>query len=82
MGVVQQAVADRIGYGGLPDDLMPPARSHKKPLDTEAVKTLTEWIRQGAEWGDHWAFVVPKKSALPEGVHPVDHFVGRQLARC
>ena len=63
-----------------PDDLMPPEESHKKPLGAEEISILKEWIRQGAPWGEHWSFVPPKKIPLPEGAHPVDHFVRKRLA--
>jgi hypothetical protein len=62
-----------------PDELMPTPESHKKPLAPEAVATLTEWIRQGAPWGDHWSFVAPAKAPVPDGVHPIDFFVGEKL---
>ena len=33
---------------------------------TESEKTLLiEWIRQGAPWQQHWAFVAPRRPALP-----------------
>ena len=63
-----------------PDELMPPEESHKKPLSEKQVATLSEWIRQGAEWGEHWAFVAPEKAEVPAGAHPVDHFVSERLA--
>ena len=61
------------------DELMPPAESHKKPLGAAAIATLEEWIRQGAPWGEHWAFVKPDKPALPAGVNPIDHLVRSSL---
>ncbi len=62
-----------------PDELMPPRDSHKKPLAEDQIATLEEWIRQGAPWGEHWAFVAPRKADLPGGAHPVDHFVSKRL---
>ena len=35
-------------------------------LTEEQVATLTEWIRQGAEYEPHWAFVAPVKPPVPE----------------
>ena len=61
------------------DELMPPADSHKKPLGAKAVATLEEWIRQGAPWGEHWAFVKPARPAIPEGENPIDHLVRTAL---
>jgi hypothetical protein len=48
-----------------------------KPLPTEKVEMLRQWIDSGAEWPDqansqsaeikkHWAFVPPKRPAVPE----------------
>jgi len=62
-----------------PDDLMPPEESHKKPLKSAQVTILREWITQGAEWGEHWAFVQPKKAEVPKDVHPIDFFVDKKL---
>lgn len=44
-----------------PDEVMPPP-AVKKPL-TEAEKAiLAEWVKAGAKYDPHWAFVPPKKS--------------------
>ncbi len=63
-----------------PDDRMPPARTGR-PLTPAQVETLRRWIAQGAPWAAHWAFVPPKPSAVPDGTHPIDHFVRERLAR-
>ncbi|MEO5979152.1 MAG: DUF1553 domain-containing protein [Chryseolinea sp.] len=34
-------------------------------LSTEEIDILTRWIDQGAEWGDHWAYVPPTKVEVP-----------------
>ncbi|MFC4995237.1 DUF1553 domain-containing protein [Rubritalea tangerina] len=47
-----------------PDDVMPPAE-HGKPLSEEEVALLKRWIREGAEWEQHWAFVAPQKPSPP-----------------
>ncbi|MFN9970795.1 MAG: hypothetical protein ACK58T_12960, partial [Phycisphaerae bacterium] len=58
---------------------MPPTPEHA-PLTPKQIETLTEWIRQGAVYSDHWAFVSPAKEELPSSDrHPVDAFVGRKL---
>lgn len=44
-----------------PDDRMPPPKEHPKPLSKENIELLTEWVRQGAKWEEHWAFVPPKE---------------------
>ena len=48
-----------------PDLLMPPSDSHKKPLGQKSIETLTEWIRQGAPWGEHWSFIRPQRPTFP-----------------
>ena len=35
------------------------------PLSSEEIGILKKWIAQGAPWGDHWAYVVPKDVAVP-----------------
>jgi mono/diheme cytochrome c family protein len=63
-----------------PDDLMPPADSHKA-LNAKQIDLLTRWVEQGARWEDHWSFI-PVIPTLPEdiGGHPIDYFVDRELA--
>lgn len=47
------------------DDHMPP--KHKKDPLTQTQKTILEqWINEGAEWGEHWAFVAPVRPEDPE----------------
>lgn len=62
------------------DEVMPPP--HTKTVLPEAVKTvLQEWIRQGARYDKHWAFVAPVQVALPaEGGHPIDAFIRKRLS--
>ncbi|MES2794879.1 MAG: DUF1549 domain-containing protein, partial [Bacteroidota bacterium] len=31
-----------------------------EPLSKKEIATLTKWVKEGAEWGDHWAYVIPK----------------------
>ena len=61
-----------------PDELMPPPKSKKK-LTPAQKNLLRAWIESGAEWTDHWAFVLPKKEALPARANPIDHFIGTRL---
>ena len=44
-----------------PSYRMPPPAASAKPLTDAEVATLREWIRQGAEYKPHWAFVAPVK---------------------
>jgi len=46
-------------------DIMPP-KSSNKILSKEEKETLKQWILEGAEYKEHWAFVAPKRPALPE----------------
>lgn len=41
-------------------ELMPPPESNLK-LTSQEIDILTEWIRQGAEYQKHWAFIPPEK---------------------
>ncbi|GIT12601.1 MAG: hypothetical protein CM1200mP34_0070 [Verrucomicrobiales bacterium] len=46
------------------DDLMPPPETGK-PLTDGGKKRLRDWIAQGAEYEAHWAYLPPKRPALP-----------------
>ena len=35
------------------------------PLTKEEISILKKWIKQGAEWGEHWAYNAVKKPELP-----------------
>jgi Protein of unknown function (DUF1549)/Protein of unknown function (DUF1553)/Planctomycete cytochrome C len=35
------------------------------PLKKEEIEILTRWVKEGAEWGDHWAYVSPEKPVVP-----------------
>ena len=59
-----------------PDLLMPPADSHRKPLNPDEIAVLRRWVNQGAVWGKHWAFERPAQVEPPlSNVHPVDAFI-------
>ena len=47
------------------DFLMMPPESSNKTLSADEKRILTEWIAQGAEYKQHWAFVKPVRPALP-----------------
>ena len=44
--------------------MMPPPSSNLK-LSDHQVKLIEKWIKQGAPYEKHWAFVAPKKPVLP-----------------
>ena len=35
------------------------------PLNNDEIALLIKWINQGAEWGDHWAYVPVKEPSIP-----------------
>lgn len=64
------------------DDRMPPADSHKTLSDAEK-KLLRNWILEGANYAQHWAFNPPAARAFPRiagrTLKPIDAFVLRKL---
>ena len=65
---------------------MPPIESGRT-LSNSEIELLKEWIRQGAQWQKHWAFIPPTKPALPEVKNktwvknPIDNFVLARLEK-
>ncbi|HBN78835.1 MAG TPA: hypothetical protein DD473_24095, partial [Planctomycetaceae bacterium] len=57
-------------------EIMPPPDSHKK-LTAEQKELIRKWIEQGAEYEEHWSFVAPQKSEVPESsfTNPIDAFL-------
>ncbi|MEJ7738479.1 MAG: PSD1 and planctomycete cytochrome C domain-containing protein [Chitinophagaceae bacterium] len=66
---------------------MPPPSSNLQPLNKEEIEVIRRWIKQGAKYEPHWAFMAPRKSTLPEVNNPgwcrneIDRFVMQQLER-
>lgn len=79
----QSAAFQRINTSD-PDLRMPPVTSGKK-LTTQDIARIRQWIDDGAEWSDHWAFQPPTKPSLPpleEGwktENAIDHFIHARL---
>ncbi len=46
-----------------PDERMP---YKHPPLSKQEIDIFRRWIKQGAKWGDHWAYLPVKKTAVPE----------------
>lgn len=46
-----------------PEERMP---YKEERLAQHDIEILTKWIKQGAPWGNHWAYVPPKKPVVPE----------------
>jgi hypothetical protein len=60
---------------------------HAPPLPAKQIELLRRWIKEGAKWEDHWAFVAPKPQPLPEVKHsawirqPLDRFILARLEK-
>ena len=58
-----------------PEERMP---YKKEPLSDAEIDILTRWIKQGAKWGEHWAYMpvnaveVPKPKSSFLGLIPAD----------
>jgi mono/diheme cytochrome c family protein len=67
-----------------PEDRMPPPKKASK-LAPHQIQALRDWIEQGAEYAEHWAFVPPKRSTPPQVQDavwpqtPIDQFVLERL---
>ena len=57
---------------------MPPVATDKK-LTGAQKDILSNWIEQGAEYQEHWAYIKPQRPAAPEGPAGIDHLVKRRL---
>jgi hypothetical protein len=47
-------------------EMMPPSNSNLKRLTPHEVDLVKKWIKQGAKFEKHWAFVPPKSWPVPE----------------
>ncbi len=65
---------------GDPDEVMPPPKT-KKTLSAGQIELIRQWIAQGADWQEHWAFVPPKKIDPPgdPAFSAIDRFVSARL---
>lgn len=45
------------------DERMP---YHEEPLSEHEINLLRRWIKEGAKWGEHWAYVPVKEQKVPE----------------
>jgi hypothetical protein len=73
-----------------PEERMP---YKEEPLSENEIQLLKKWIRQGAPWGVHWAYVAPKAVPVPttgrakEGIYSdkewakneIDYFIHEKL---
>ncbi len=58
-----------------PEDRMPYKHA---PLSEDQINILRKWIKQGAQWGDHWAYIPVKEEAVPK---PQASFFGLKPAK-
>jgi len=63
------------------------------PLPEEDIAILTKWVKQGAKWGQHWAYAPVKEVTIPQpstffglfhtksdwAKNPVDNFIEEKL---
>src|SRR5947208_2512581 len=67
-----------------PDEHMPPADSGKT-LRPEQIEILRQWVKEGANYQQHWAFIAPRRPELPALKNqawvrnPIDAFVLSRL---
>jgi hypothetical protein len=46
-----------------PDEIMPQPK-HGPPLSSGEIAKLEQWIKEGAKWEDHWAFIPPVETEV------------------
>ncbi|MCS1411370.1 MAG: hypothetical protein M2R45_04570 [Verrucomicrobia subdivision 3 bacterium] len=66
------------------DDRMPPAKSGPR-LSLQQISLLRQWIKEGATYAQHWAYVKPRRPSV-SGIsrldwvrNPIDYFVLAKL---
>ena len=69
-----------------PEEIMPPPELHR-PLTPAEKDILTRWIKQGAKYDPHWAFVSPQSHPTPTiadpswAKDPLDAFIALAAAK-
>ncbi|HSP42908.1 MAG TPA: c-type cytochrome domain-containing protein, partial [Luteolibacter sp.] len=53
-----------------PEVVMPPPDAHMPAISPAQIDTLKRWIKAGATYEPHWAFVPPRKTEIPAGANP------------
>jgi Protein of unknown function (DUF1553)/Protein of unknown function (DUF1549)/Planctomycete cytochrome C len=66
-----------------PDERMP---YKHEALSKEEIKILKNWIKQGAEWGEHWAYIPVKEEEAPDYSdkwirNDIDRFILQKLKK-
>ena len=60
------------------DVMMPPPESNLK-LTARDKALLEKWIKQGAEWKEHWAFIKPELAENKGKTVSIDDFINQSL---
>lgn len=70
-----------------PSYQMPEPESHLALLSQHEIALIKKWIEQGAKYEKHWAFIPPKKAALPKVENEkwcsneIDYFILNKLEK-
>jgi hypothetical protein len=63
-----------------PEERMP---FKKEPLTKDEISILTQWIKEGAEWGNHWAYVKIEPQKIPAATswakNEIDQFIFEKI---
>lgn len=76
----QSVLLERI-WSDDPDKQMPPPEVNRT-LSTRQREMVSQWVKEGAQWGEHWAYqpvVRPDLKNGEGGINPIDHFVRMRL---
>jgi len=66
-------------------EMMPPPASNLKRLSPYEVELIKKWIKQGAKYEKHWAFIPPRSMPVPTventawPKNPIDNFILQKL---
>ncbi len=75
--VYQRIISD------LKSEVMPPPNSHKS-LNAVEIDIIRQWIDEGAQWEQHWAFMKPERHAEPDvewGNNGIDKFTYAEMQK-
>lgn len=76
----ESELLQRVGHAD-PSARMPPRESGRKPVTAAEQDLLRRWIAEGADYESHWAFVAPRRPAVPTVAdarwvrNPIDAFI-------
>ncbi|MEM7602467.1 MAG: DUF1549 domain-containing protein [Verrucomicrobiota bacterium] len=61
-----------------PIEMMPPPDSNRSLTDRDR-KLLRQWVQQGGQYDEHWAFQPPVRPEIPHGENAIDYLVKEGL---